>query len=302
MRISEINTNTPVQEVLHPALSRYSQRLFVKRDDLIHPEISGNKWRKLKFNILEAQNQGVETILTYGGAFSNHIVATAAACQLAGLRSIGIIRGEEVNQENPTLSRAKSYGMELHFVTRTAYSEKESEAFKGRFLGQFGRFLEVPEGGANELGVKGCKEIIKDLPEEFDYIAVAVGTGTTYRGLLEMRSTHNFNVLGFPVLKGFEDLAAEVLNQSGNKGDRWFHDFHFGGYAKWKPELVDFINDFKAQTGISLDPIYTGKMMYGVFNLLGKGYFKENTKILAIHTGGLQGIEGFNQRFGKLIE
>ncbi len=302
MRISEINTNTPVQEVLHPALSRYSQRLFVKRDDLIHPEISGNKWRKLKFNILEAQKQGIETILTYGGAFSNHIVATAAACQLAGMRSIGIIRGEEISQENPTLSRANSYGMELHFVSRAAYREKESEAFKDRFLGQFGRFLEVPEGGANELGAKGCKEIIKDLPEKFDYIAVAIGTGTTYRGLLEMRTFENFKILGFPVLKGFEEVADELLNQSGSKGDRWFHDYHFGGYAKWKPELVEFINDFKVQTGIPLDPIYTGKMMFGVFNLLEKGYFKENTKILAIHTGGLQGIEGFNQRFGKLIE
>ena len=274
--------------------------VFMKREDLLHPHISGNKFRKLKYNLKEASDLGHDTLLTFGGAYSNHIAATAAAAEAAGLKSIGIIRGEELGmdlqktfQENSTLKFAVSCGMQLEFVSRSDYREKTSEAFQQQLKEQFGSFFLVPEGGSNELAVKGCEEILTPGDADFDVICCAVGTGGTISGLINSSKAHQ-KVLGFPALKG-NFLRVEVEQFSRKNNWELITNYHFEGYAKVNRDLIDFMNSFRNSYGILLDPVYTAKMMYGIFDLLQTGKFKENTRILAIHTGGLQGIHGMNK-------
>ena len=274
--------------------------IFMKREDLLHPHISGNKFRKLKYNLKEAIDLGHDSLLTFGGAYSNHIAATAAAAQSAGLKSIGIIRGEELGmdikktlQENSTLKFAHSCGMQLEFMSRSDYREKTSEAFQNQLKNKYGSFFLVPEGGSNELAVKGCKEILTAEDADFDVICCAVGTGGTISGLINSSKAHQ-QVLGFPALKG-DFLTAEVEQFSRKNNWELVTNYHFGGYAKVNKDLIDFMNSFKNKYGILLDPVYTAKMMFGIFDLLEKGRFMENTRILAIHTGGLQGIPGMNK-------
>ena len=266
--------------------------LFIQREDLRHPFISGNKWWKLKYNIEEAKRLKAHCILTFGGAYSNHLAATAFACEENGLKSIAVVRGEEV--ENSTLSFCKEHGMELRFVSREEYRLKQYDTEEGFFV--------IPEGGANEFGVKGCTEILDERAHEFDYIIDPCGTGNTLSGLIISSSVHH-KVLGFPVLKGDEFLQDEVelnLNHFSSSKKNWqlIFDYHFGGYAKVNDELFNFILDFQQRYKIALDAVYTGKMMYGVFDLLGKYAFPVGSKILLIHTGGLQGNKGIKERFG----
>ena len=274
--------------------------IYMKREDLLHPEVSGNKFRKLKYNIAEATSQKGQILLTFGGAYSNHISATAAAGKLAGFKTIGVIRGEELGedlektlQENSTLRFAHSCGMELHFISRSAYRNKTSEAFLEELRKQFGDFYLVPEGGTNELAVKGCEEILTPEDSQFDVICCAIGTGGTISGIINSSEDHQ-QILGFPALKG-DFLRAEIERFSKKKNWGIIPDYHFGGYAKVDEKLIEFINNFRSKYGIQLDPVYTGKLMYGIFDLAGKGYFLKNTRILAIHTGGLQGIPGMNK-------
>ncbi len=278
--------------------------IYLKREDLIHPEVSGNKFRKLKYNIAEAASQQKQILLTFGGAFSNHIAATAAAGKIAGFETIGVIRGEELAhdlqktlKENPTLRFADDCGMKFHFVSRSDYREKTSEVFIEELRKKFGDFYLVPEGGTNELAVKGCEEILNSEDAEFDVIACAVGTGGTISGLINA-SGENQQILGFPALKG-DFLKAEIEQFSKKTNWRIIPDYHFGGYAKVDKVLIDFINDFRRDYGIQLDPVYTGKLIYGIFDLARKNYFSKNTRILAIHTGGLQGISGMNKVLKK---
>ncbi|MBD0824870.1 1-aminocyclopropane-1-carboxylate deaminase/D-cysteine desulfhydrase [Aestuariibaculum marinum] len=269
--------------------------LFVKREDRIHDFVSGNKYRKLKYNILEADKLGVKTLLTFGGAFSNHIAAVASAGQLFGFKTIGVIRGEELAskiESNPTLQFAKSCGMQFEFVSREDYRKKTSEAFINRLKETFGDFYLVPEGGTNDLAVKGCEEILTDGDEVFDYICCAVGTGGTISGLINC-SKPGQQVLGFPVLKG-DFLQQDIIKFVSKTNWKLITDYHFGGYAKVNRELVEFINRFYNQNEVPLDPVYTGKMLFGINDLIVQGYFPEGAKILAIHTGGLQGIPGMN--------
>lgn len=288
--------------VNHPLLDQYGLQLSIKRDDLIHEHISGNKWRKLKYNLAEAQKQQHEVVLTFGGAFSNHVVATAVCASLNGLKSIGVIRGEEAYASNPTLSLAKEYGMQLHFVSREDYRLKGQADYLELLSQKFGRCYIVPEGGANELGRKGCREVVDSLDGTFDYVTVAIGTGTTFLGMLDASTDDGMKILGFPVIKNFNELDGYLSEQYDLEDYRLFKEYHFGGYAKFKTELITFINEFRGKTGIALDPIYTGKMMYGLFDLISSGYFPAGSKILSIHTGGLQGIKGFNQIHGDLID
>lgn len=272
--------------------------LFVLREDRIHPEISGNKYRKLKYN-LEAFSQGnYESILSFGGAYSNHIAALAAAGREFKIPTIGIIRGEELKdkiQGNPTLSYAKQNGMRLEFVSRTTYREKNQPKFLEELRMKFGNVYILPEGGTNEMAIKGCEEILGKHTAEFDYICCAVGTGGTIRGILNSALPHQ-KVLGFPALKDSEFLKNEI-NQVGKRSNfDWINNFHFGGYGKYSTELIDFINEFKNQYNVPLEPIYTGKMFYGIVQLMKEKFFPVDSKILAVHTGGLQGIEGINQR------
>jgi 1-aminocyclopropane-1-carboxylate deaminase len=271
--------------------------LHILRLDKIHSIVSGNKFFKLKYNLEEALKKNHKQILTFGGAFSNHIAATAKAAQLMGLQSVGVIRGEEIN--NSTLAFAQEQGMYLHFVDRASYRNKTDDNFLKELAKQFGSFYSIPEGGTNALAIRGTAEITDFISQEYDKIACCVGTGGTMSGLIK-KAKSNQQILGFSALKG--DWINDEIKQWVNKTNWSINtDYHFGGYAKWKPELISFINNFYSQTAIPLDPIYTGKMLYGVVDLINKGEISAEN-LLIIHSGGLQGIEGFNQRFGNIIE
>ena len=274
----------------------------MKREDLLGDGISGNKLRKLKYNLLEANEQGITTFLTFGGAYSNHIAAASCIPQYCdGAKVIGVIRGEELARAktlNPTLAKAKSNGMQLHFVSREDYKLKDTVAFIDDLKRKFGSFYLLPEGGTNPLAIKGCEEILtQDEKEHFDVVCCAVGTGGTISGIINS-TLPSQQVIGFSALKGdiLKNDVADLVNNN-----RWTinTEYHFGGYAKIKTELIHFINEFKAKTGVALDPIYTGKMMYGIHAMIENGDFKKNTSILAVHTGGLQAIEGMNNRLFK---
>jgi 1-aminocyclopropane-1-carboxylate deaminase len=272
----------------------------IKREDQIHDFVSGNKFRKLKYNLAEAIGKNNNCLLTFGGAYSNHIAAVAAAGFEMGLETIGVIRGEEIADliaGNPTLSYAKSKGMKLHFVSRDDYKLKTDLKFMSLLKQKFGEFYLIPEGGTNALAVKGCEEILNKSDEDFDYICTPVGTGGTLAGLVNA-SVHGQTIIGFSSLKG--TFQKEIIENFTTKKNYYLtDDYCFGGYAKIDLQLIRFINEFKMNYEIPLDPIYTGKMMFGIFDLLKQGYFKENSRILAVHTGGLQGIAGMNQLLKK---
>ena len=270
--------------------------LFIKREDLLHPIISGNKFRKLKYNIQEAKRLGHATLLTFGGAFSNHILAVAGAGAEFGFKTIGVIRGEELEckiNENPTLAQAQELGMQFYFVSRAAYRDKEQPSFVSHLHEKYGNFYLVPEGGTNDFAIKGCEEILTDTDKEyFTHIICAVGTGGTISGLINS-SSEKQQIIGFSSLKGA--FLSEVIRNFVSKTNWSINDnYHFGGYGKVTDELIQFLNSFYSQTAIPLDPVYTGKMVFGVLDWIEKGYFPENSKILMIHTGGLQGIKGMN--------
>jgi 1-aminocyclopropane-1-carboxylate deaminase len=269
--------------------------LEIKREDLLHPFISGNKFRKLKYNLLQAKAENQETVLTFGGAYSNHIAAVAYAGKEQGFKTIGVIRGDELGDkiaENTTLQFAQECGMQFDFVTREAYRLKTEPDFIANLKQKFGSFYLVPEGGTNEYAIKGCEEILTEEDAKFDYVCCAVGTGGTISGIINSALPHQ-KVLGFPALKG-DFLKDEIRKFASKENWELITDYHFGGYGKVNEELIQFINRFYEQTGIPLDPIYTGKMVFGVIDLIQKNYFPNNSKILLIHTGGLQGIQGMN--------
>jgi 1-aminocyclopropane-1-carboxylate deaminase len=291
------------QQVHLPVLSEKRVTLFIKREDLLHPFVSGNKFRKLKYNLEAAAAGGFETLLTFGGAFSNHIAATAYSGKQNGFKTIGIIRGDELSnkwQRNPTLKFAHGQGMRFKFVTRESYREKHQINFLKDLEAEFGSCYILPEGGTNLAAVKGCEEILAPDDAGFDIICCCVGTGGTLAGIVNASQPHQ-RVLGFPAIRGGfikEDIRKFATRQNWDLNVA----YHFGGYGKVTEPLVDFINDFKARTAIPLDPVYTGKMLFGVLELVKEGFFPERTKILAIHSGGLQGIAGMNQMLkGKRI-
>jgi len=266
-----------------------SVHLDIKRLDLVHPQISGNKFFKLKYNLLAAKQQDLSRILTFGGAYSNHIAATAYAAHLFGLNSIGIIRGEELASKplNPTLAKAQSLGMQLHFVSRNEYRLRDDANYLQKLGHQFPETFIIPEGGTNQLAVQGCQEILSEYDlEQYNLICCAVGTGGTISGLIERSSAHQ-KILGFSALKG--DFLQQEIRQWTKKQNWSLTDAYCcGGYAKTSPELLAFIESFEAQYAVPIEPIYTGKMMFGLFDLIKNNYFSEGTRILAIHSGGLQ--------------
>lgn len=274
--------------------------LFIKREDLIHPLVSGNKFRKLKYNILKAKKQKKQIILTFGGAYSNHILATAVGCKLNNLKSIGIIRGEELANDfdntlskNPTLKEAFNNKMTFDFVSRQEYRNKNEISFIENLKDKYGDFYLIPEGGTNDLAINGCEEILSNEDFNFDYICCSVGTGGTISGVINS-SSENQNIIGFSSLKG--DFLVDEIKRFAKKSNWSLNtEFHFGGYAKYSDELISFINDFKEKSSILLDPIYTAKMIYGIFDMIKNDKFEKGSKILAIHTGGIQGINGFNE-------
>jgi 1-aminocyclopropane-1-carboxylate deaminase len=285
---------------IHISNLNIDNQLFIKPEYQIDAFISGNKYRKLKYNLVEAESMGFSTLLTFGGAFSNHIAAVAQAGKVKGFKTIGIIRGEELGAKianNSTLQFARDCGMEFEFVSRDLYREKTSATFLKNLKHTFGDFYLIPEGGTNDLAVKGCEEILTESDSQFDYICCPVGTGGTISGIINA-SSETQKILGFPALKG--DFLTEDIRKFANKNN-WelVTTYHFGGYAKINTELISFINRFKRQYGIPLDPIYTGKMLFGIFDLMTQDYFPKDAKILAIHTGGIQGIVGMNAMLKK---
>lgn len=287
------------QAIELPVLSQRGVSLTLKREDLLFPLLSGNKYRKLKYNLEAARKEGFNTLLTFGGAFSNHIHATAMAGREYGFRTIGLIRGEELAQKplNPTLALARENGMQLEFVSRTAYRRKSEPSFLEDLRERFGRVFVLPEGGTNPLAVRGCEEILGEKDAGFSHICCPVGTGGTLAGLVRSAGRSQV-VFGYPAVRA-EGLEAEL--SSWIQGDHWklIGAYHFGGYGKVSRELVDFINEFREAAGVPLDPVYTGKMVYGILEGVRRGTYPAGSQILAIHTGGLQGVAGMNMRLRK---
>ena len=285
-------------------------RLLLWRDDLAHPDLPGNKARKLKYNLAAARQQGHRTLLTFGGAYSNHIAAVATAGRLFGFQTIGLIRGDEPafgTALNPTLARAAADGMALHYLDRTAYRRRAEPEFVAGLLARFGPAYVLPEGGTNALALPGCAELVAEIRQQgaFDALAVAVGTGGTLAGLLTGLAGPE-KAIGVAALKNGSFLRAEVdaLTRAAT-GQTYTNysvqtDYHFGGYAKYSAPLLDFIAQFRQRHGVLLDPIYTGKLLFGVFDLIGRGYFAPGSSVVAIHTGGQQAWAGWEARYGRL--
>ena len=283
------------QEISYPLLKEKHVRLYLKRIDLVHSFLSGNKWYKLKYNLEEAVKLKKNTILTFGGAFSNHIAATSYAARNKGLNSIGIIRGEERLPLNSTLDFAIKHGMVLHYISRSDYRLKNTTNFRQNIKDIFGEFYLIPEGGSNKLAVKGTREIINNSDDQ-DYICCSVGTGGTIKGIIQA-STIKQQIIGFLAIKYYDQINSSINRCVEKQNWSLLNNYLFGGYARYNQDLINFIINFNKRNHIPLDAIYTGKMMFGIFDLIAKDYFPIGSKILAIHTGGLQGNKGMNERF-----
>ena len=283
------------QEISSPIFKEKNIRLFLKRIDQIDNCISGNKWYKLKHNLLAAQNANIDTLLTFGGAYSNHIYSTACIASKNNFHSIGLIRGEEI-QETHTLKSAKKHGMRIFHISRQEYSLKNNTSYLQDLSNRFGQFYTIPEGGTNQLGVQGAQEILNSN-DQHDFICCAVGTGGTISGLIN-KATLNQRVIGFSVVNKTSNIEDNINNWVQKNNFELKDRYNFGGYANINDKLIDFIHNFYDIYKIPLDAVYTGKMMMGVFDLISKDFFKKGSSILAIHTGGLQGNIGMNHRFG----
>ncbi|KAA0245993.1 MAG: pyridoxal-phosphate dependent enzyme, partial [Chlorobiota bacterium] len=273
--------------------------ISVQRFDLVHPLLQGNKWYKLKLNVRKCLEEGKDTVLSFGGAYSNHIHALAAAGKLAGLKTIGVIRGERTEPLNHTLREAEDFGMRLHFVSRTEFRRRYSPDYITELRGLFGDFYFVPEGGSNLLGYHGAMEMLPDDAGDFSHILMATGSGGTIGGNLlaaARRRLKDIKVISVPVLKDHDYVLEGVRSFLQTEGMSNFEllevlpGYHHGGYAKFSDELISFINDFQSEYKIAIDPVYTGKVLFAVSDLSNKGYFRSNDRILVYHTGGTQGM------------
>lgn len=321
---------SPLQAVEHPLLTQKSVQLWLKRTDLLHPVISGNKWYKLKYNLVAALQQGAKGIVSFGGAWSNHLHALAAGCRELQLPVTAVIRGEpELIEKNQMLQDAAQWGMEFHFVTRSEYRQREDEDWLQQLMQHYPGYLLVPEGGSSALAELGLVELGREIEQQLqdeqiiiDQLWCAMGTGGTFAGLLAAR-TQDYQMLGMPVLKGGDFLRQEVeqklarsvfrsdgtqASSSGSAdsdsgvldhGDfTLITDGHWGGYGKVKPELVRWMNQFYQDTGVLLDPVYTGKLLYRFFQGLElpdceMGAVPMGSRVVLLHSGGLQGRRGF---------
>ncbi len=287
MKLFIENPYAPVEELKLPLFDQKGIQVFLKREDLSHPFISGNKWRKLKYHLIDATENNKNHLVTFGGAYSNHLLAAASAGACYHFKTSGIVRGEKV--ENPVLKLCEWFGMNLIFVSRTDYKNKALLCEK--YFGSNPDTYFISEGGASDLGEQGVREILNDLNQSYDALFCSVGTGCTFKGLVQGVVERNLKtvVYGISVLKGAESLNDLIEPVNGNKA-RLFHQFHEGGYAKTTPELFKFIRQFSAQTGILLDQVYEGKMMNGLVKLIESNAFEPGSKILALHNGGLSGM------------
>lgn len=286
---------SPEQNIAHPLYISKGVSVWFKRDDMIHPFISGNKWRKLKYNLLRAQTEGKRRLVTFGGAWSNHLLATACAAAYFGFSSRGIVRGEEVR--NPVLDMCRLFGMELRFVDRSIYRKRntlwnEQKQDSTNFL--------IDEGGVGLDAVKGCEEMLDELRETYDHIFCAAGTGTTAAGIAKALDSRSLDTQlhVVPVLKNGVFILDEMAKLTVSTAQTTLHlDYHFGGYAKTKPELLEFVKKFTSETGIMIEPTYTGKALFALHDQIMQNKFAPYSKILFVHTGGLTGVLGMMERF-----
>jgi len=293
----ELEIFSPVHHLQHQLFDDKGLKVFIKRDDLIHPVISGNKWRKLKYPLLKAQAEDKTHLVTFGGAYSNHLLATAAAGAKFGFKTTGFVRGEAI--ENDTLFLCRLHGMQLIFTGRETYRNKP--ALFEKYFGADEDAFFIDEGGASAEGAKGCSELINELPQAYHHIFCACGTGTTAAGIINGIRRHQLNTTfhAVPVLKNGEFIRGDINKHlEANSALFEMHtDYHFGGYGKITPPLIDFIKTFVAETGILIEPVYTGKMLYAIFDLARKDYFSPGSEILAIHSGGIWGLLGMREMF-----
>lgn len=278
-----------------PLLARYDIELWMKRDDLLHPVISGNKWRKLKYSLDHALSSEADTIISMGGAYSNHLHALAYAGRAVGLKTLGFIRGEQPEKLTPALYDMQNWGMKLFFVSR--YNYRLLRQYKGchDLPGLKPQQYWLPEGGAQALALKGVAELVNEIDVLYDILCAPCGTGATLAGLIDA-VPDPVSVMGFAALKNAEFLQVDVESLLPRPSPNWQinHNYHFGGFAKTNAELMAFITDFEFKTGIPLEPVYTGKMMYALYDLIARHNFQPGQRIIAVHTGGLQGKRGFS--------
>jgi len=287
---------SPVQQIKNKLFDERGLTVFIKRDDLIHPVISGNKWRKLKYILKQARDQNKKHLVTFGGPYSNHLLATAAAAAQFGFTSTGIVRGEQVN--NDTLFLCRLHGMQLAFTDRDSYRNKP--ALFDKHFGDDPDTFFIDEGGASAEGARGCSELIDELTEEYEHIFCACGTGTTAAGLINGITSHHLSTQfhAVAVLKNGGFLKQDIDQLLTTPTDYNLHlEYHFGGYGKVDDNLIGFIKQFVASTGILIEPVYTGKMLYALYNLADKNYFRPGSTILAIHSGGIWGLLGMKDKF-----
>ncbi|WP_371376608.1 1-aminocyclopropane-1-carboxylate deaminase/D-cysteine desulfhydrase [Thalassotalea aquiviva] len=298
---SPLKILSPIVNIDLPCLKKHKITLIIKRDDCIHPIISGNKWRKLKYNLVEAKAQNKSIIISFGGAFSNHIHALAYAGKVHGIKTLAIIRGEPEYQSNFTLTQARKWGMTLKFVDRATYKLRQQESYQQQLLQQYPNSYLVPEGGSNQLALPGVGEVISELNQQtnFDYLLTPVGSGGTLAGLVKADANQH-HLLGIAVLKhqGYLNDEVNTLLQDNELFTNWqiLDDFHCGGYGKFTAEQAEKIRAFSLQTNVPFEPVYSGKMVLAFLTLLEQGYFKPNSKVVLLHTGGLQGLGGLCER------
>ncbi len=296
--MADIEIYSPVQKINHPVFFEQGLNVFIKRDDLIHPLVSGNKWRKLKYVLKQAEDARKKHLVSFGGAYSNHLLATAAAAAMFGFQSTAFVRGEDVN--NPYLFLCRLHGMKLIFTDRESYRDKQA-LFEEHFGTDSNAFF-VDEGGASPEAALGCSELVDELEQPFGHVFCACGTGTTAAGILNGIAKHQLKTQlhAVPVLKNGGFIADEIAKYSTTTIPYQLHlDYHFGGYAKTTPQLIRFVEQFVQHTGILIEPVYTGKMLYALFDMAKAGNFKQGDNILAIHTGGTLGLLGMMDKFGK---
>jgi len=298
LNLFNIEKDSPVQHIVSECLKKRNIRLSIKRDDLLHPLISGNKWRKLKYNLQYMQATNKTQLLTFGGAFSNHIHACAGAGKLFNIKTHAIIRGPNLDINNPTLQFAKQCSMDLHAITRIEYKQRQDPDYLTQLQARFPHAYIIPEGGSNTYALAGCAELAKSLPEH-DYLVCPTGSGGTLAGLIE-GSLETTQLLGVAVLKQAEYLNKEItaLSKKAAQQSNWqlLTQFHDGGYGKFTRELWQFCQTMQQQYNLPLEPIYSGKMMYALWQLIEQDYFASGSHIMAIHTGGLQGLDGLKYR------
>lgn len=293
---------SPITPIIHPLFTKKKLNVLIKRDDLIHPIISGNKWRKLQENIVIAKTQGYKGILSFGGAYSNHVHALAFACYQENINCIGIIRGESHYENNATLTQARKWKMDLKFITRQEYRERNDSAFIAQLQARYPDYYIVPEGGSNKAALVGVGNVIQELDEqcEFDTLIVAVGSGGTLAGIVNADENRHA-LYGVPVLKNAEylyDSIKQLLPDQALTYNNWqlLLNYHGGGYGKFSEQDANTLIDFIKKTKIPLEPIYSGKMILALLDLVKKDHFKPGEKIVLVHTGGLQGLQGLSEQ------